>query len=131
MATSIEHGINDERIVYELADKKTRASFQKIFGLKIRISRYDYKIIYCKNLSEGGEHCSGLADMREKKIYLLVGFGDELITFLHEVAHAELCESGITARPSWCLELEEQIVELWGRSMTSFLEHLSSLGAKR
>jgi len=130
MAAFIEDGDNNERVIYELADKKTRSSFQKAFGLKIRISRYDYKIIYCKRLVEGGEHCSGLADMREKKIYLLVGHGDELITFLHEIAHAELCESALTARPSWCLELEEQIVELWGRSMTSFLEHLSALGRK-
>lgn len=131
MAASDSYGSGDERVVYELADKKTRSNFQKAFGLKIRISRYDYKIIYCKKLMEGGEHCSGLADMQEKKIYLLVGFGDELITLLHEIAHAELCESALTARPSWCLELEEQMVELWGRSMASFLEHLSALGAKR
>lgn len=130
MAASDSNDNNDERVVYELADKKTRTAFQKAFGVRIRISRYDYKLVYCKKLMEGGEGCSGLADMREKIIYLLVGFGDELITLLHEIAHAELCESALTARPSWCPELEEQIVELWGRSMTSFLEHLSSLGQK-
>jgi hypothetical protein len=130
MATLDQDDNNHERVVYELADKKASSTFQKAFGLNIRISRYDYKIIYCKKLMEGGEHCSGLADMREKKIYLLIGSGDELITFLHEIAHAELCESGITARPSWCPELEEQMVELWGRSMASFLEHLSALGRK-
>jgi hypothetical protein len=130
MGASSSNDSAHESLFYKLANGKVRKDFKKALGSKIRIGRHDYKILICSELVSGGELCSGLVDLREKVIYVRHGTGEEMVTFIHEVAHAEIHESALNARSGWCLETEEQIVEIWGQSTASFLEHLLRLSAR-
>ena len=134
MGAKYKTSVSDESIFFKRAAREDNKFHEKAYGKKIRVGRYDYRIIYCSKLKERNpdgswEILDGLCVLMTKTIFVDVSHGPKwsLLTLLHEVAHAELHESCIPLADNFPSNLEEPIVEIWARSTVALLEHFSSL----
>lgn len=92
---------------------KARGLYRR-FGTKIRIGRSTYTINFCDFLFYCNQPCDGLCDTVNKIIYVQHQVGNEQAmqaTLLHELLHASLAESTVTALLDWSDHMEEIIVE--------------------
>lgn len=86
--------------------------WQGQYGKEIRISRQDYVIEWCTYVKLENREVAGLCDSENQVLYVNVGVSNAIETMLHEIYHAEIAASGIRQRRDWCMNIEEQIVEL-------------------
>jgi len=100
----------------DIKHTKARRSplLNKRYGSSHRVSRYDYRLVWCDMLEYEGREVRGLHDHITRTIYVLDA-SDTLETFLHELLHAEIEAAGMRQMPSWNPDLEEQVVELCSR----------------
>jgi hypothetical protein len=94
--------------------KPSKSSIAKRYGTHARVSRYDYKVIWCSELIYEGRDVRGLHDHTTHTIYVMDD-SDALSTFIHELMHAEIEAAGMRQMPDWNINLEELVVELAAR----------------
>lgn len=99
-------------------DSAQRRRLETKFGKMVRISRKDYRLIYCQGLSNGRESLAGLCIPDEHCIYVNIEYEPIEETLVHEILHAEFCESGLQQMEAWNNDLEENIVEIVSKSLT-------------
>lgn len=100
--------------------------WQTQLGKNARISRQDYRIEWCTQVALENREVAGLCDHENGVLYINVTCGNPVETLLHEVFHGEVACSGIRQRRDWCMNIEEQMVELFSQSVA----HLFSLRKK-
>lgn len=117
-----------EGLKYTKAPKEIQAKLQKKYGTWVQVNRRKYDLVFCTDitvLNSAGEPAyspQGLCDVQTKALFVCVAndMHEEFIesTLIHEIAHAEIHESGFKQRTDWCANLEEQIVETVGESIS-------------
>lgn len=101
--------------------KKIVAELYKKFGRWVQVGRYKYKVRFQQTLSHEGQEVLGLCDPVAKILYISLQ-GSIADTLIHEIGHAEICESGLRQRPDWDINNEEQVVELLGAGIAHNFE---------
>ncbi len=109
---------DDKGIRYNRPKPQVRKKLEEKYGKKIRISRHDWELIFCERLIFEDEQHLGLCDPERRRLYVDVNHDNMESTLLHEILHAELSASGIRQRKDWCMNMEEQIVELVAEATT-------------
>lgn len=100
--------------------KRSKVLAQK-YGTTVRVSRYDYKLIFCSELFYEGREVWGLHD-HESRVLYVVDTPSLVITMLHEMFHAEIEAAGMRQMPDWNVNLEELVVELCARFISTTYE---------
>lgn len=114
-----ENNAESLRVAYRKLDQKVRKRFEAKYGKSIRVSRKDYKLIYCRALTGNGKDLAGLCDPQARTI--LVNIENEPIeeTIIHEMWHGEAEESGLHQTSVWTGDLEEMVAEIIGKSIST------------
>lgn len=99
--------------------KKEKTRFEKTYGRKLRISRHNWQVIYCRELRHDSFPVAGLCNPQNLTIYVDVDCDNPHSTLLHEIFHAECFASGLRQRHDWCMNMEEQLVEMFSESVIS------------
>lgn len=114
---------------FQRVQKEIRREFEKKYGLKFRVNRYDWLAVYCTDLLEinekTGEYekCDGLCVFTQRKVYVDICGEDPLDTLIHELAHAEIHELG--------LELSEREEEKLVRAFAGLIAVNFNISYKR
>jgi hypothetical protein len=103
---------------YRSIGAKERRRYESRFGKMARVSRHDYSIIYCRELTSGGQNLAGLCEPNERHVYINIDYDPIEETLLHELFHAEFSESGLHQTNVWNHDLEELVVELLSKAMS-------------
>lgn len=98
--------------------EKNNKKYQKKYGSHFRISRYDYKIIYCDLISYNDQPCHGLCDPETRTIYIDVNSESLEETIVHEILHAEVHEGGFKGADGWNDDLEEVMIQQLAKAVT-------------
>jgi hypothetical protein len=111
------HGTHELSVT--LAEPKKAKAFYKRFGRFIAVNRKTYELVVCSSLIIGGQDCAGACVSEERRIYInLSASGPVEETLIHEIGHAEVHEGGYRQRTDWDPNLEEMLVELFGKAIS-------------
>jgi hypothetical protein len=103
----------------ELAPMAVRKRLNKRYGSSVRVSRRDYKILWCTRILSDGKEVMGLCSPSDNTISINVNFSPLTEVLLHEIFHAELHEIGLNQRLDYDPNLEEMLVESLAKGLSS------------
>jgi hypothetical protein len=103
--------MSEQRVDVVFLKGKEKQQLVKKYGKSIQVNRKVYQLLWCEQLLVDSVPVAGLCDSEEQKIYIEPGTDVEP-TLLHEIAHAEIAESGIRQTPGWNRDVEEMVVEV-------------------
>jgi len=115
----MSHAENDEGFGFTICKGPELKKLEKEFGKIIRVSRKDFKLVWCTFLKLDHREVVGLCDPASKTLYINVTCGDPVETLIHEIGHAEILFSGLRQRRDWCMNMEEQLVELFSQMIAN------------
>jgi len=122
----MSHKENAEGFGFTRCKGREAEKWQSQFGKILRISRQDYVVEWCTFVKLDHREVAGLCDHENHVLYINVKSGNPIETLLHEIFHGETNCSGIRQRRDWCMNIEEQMVELFSQSVA----HLFTLRKK-
>jgi hypothetical protein len=100
---------------------KKHAALAKRYGSKVRVGRFDWRIIFCQSLVFNGNEVLGLCVPGSRTIYVSVYDNiDTQETLIHELIHAEVYEAGLRQMPAWSSNIEELVSEAAARVLFNY-----------
>lgn len=115
---------NDQRsspIKFKKAKHSDVRRFKKLLGARVLVGKFSMPVHYVTELVVDGESVMGAFCGYRRMIFVDIERGplheDVVATFLHELFHAEISESGLRQHPEWSHGIEEVVVDLLSRAI--------------
>jgi len=108
-----------EELKFTLVSPTLKKKLVAAYGHTIRISRNDYKLIWCSDLIWKERPIMGLCDTHNHVLHIVTDSIHCVDTLVHEIAHAEFAASGLRQTRFWTSDLEEQVVELMSQMIAA------------